>query len=75
MLQGKKKRQQRKVGCEEEGSSSNLPELAAFVLIFIRDDVKLAYLVRARDRLSAGRWFDSGKAFKKIENSNLHLNI
>jgi len=41
-LQGIKKRQQRKVGCEEEGSSSILPELAAFVLVFIRDDVKLA---------------------------------
>ena len=27
-----RKRQQRKVGREEEGSSSNLPELAAFVL-------------------------------------------
>jgi len=31
-LRGKKKRQQRKVGHEEEGSSSNRPELAAFVL-------------------------------------------
>ena len=27
-----KKRQQRKMGLEEEGSSSNFPELAAFVL-------------------------------------------
>jgi len=31
-LQEKRKRQQRKVGREEEGSSSNHPELAAFVL-------------------------------------------
>jgi len=31
-LRGKKKRQQKKVGHEEEGSSSNRPELAAFVL-------------------------------------------
>jgi len=31
-LRKKGKRQQRKVGCEEEGSSSNSPELAAFVL-------------------------------------------
>jgi len=31
-LREKKKRQQRKVGCEEEGSISNRPELAAFVL-------------------------------------------
>ena len=31
-LRKKKKRQQRKVGREEEGSSSNRPELAAFVL-------------------------------------------
>jgi len=31
-LQGKSKRQQRKVGCEEERSSSNRPKLAAFVL-------------------------------------------
>jgi len=31
-LREKKKRQQRKVGREEEGSSSNCPELAAFVL-------------------------------------------
>ena len=31
-LRKERKRQQRKVGCEEEGSSSNRPELAAFVL-------------------------------------------
>ena len=31
-LRGKRKRQQRKVGRGEEGSSSNRPELAAFVL-------------------------------------------
>jgi len=31
-LRKQRKRQQRKVGCEEEGSSSNSPELAAFVL-------------------------------------------
>jgi len=31
-LRGKKKRQQRKVGREKEGSNSNRPELAAFVL-------------------------------------------
>ena len=31
-LRGKKKRQQRKVGRKEEGSSSSRPELAAFVL-------------------------------------------
>ena len=31
-LRKKGKRQERKVGCEEEGSSSNRPELAAFVL-------------------------------------------
>jgi len=31
-LKGKTKRQQRTMGCEEEGSSSNRPELAAFVL-------------------------------------------
>ena len=31
-LRKRKKRQQRKVGREEEGSSSNRPELAAFVL-------------------------------------------
>jgi len=31
-LREKKKRQQRKVGREEEGSISNRPELAAFVL-------------------------------------------
>ena len=31
-LRKQKKRQQRKVGREEEGSSSNSPELAAFVL-------------------------------------------
>jgi len=31
-LREKKKRQQRKVGHEEEGCSSNRPELAAFVL-------------------------------------------
>ena len=37
----------------------------------IRDDVKLAQLVRARDCQSRGRRFDSGKN-KKTENSNLH---
>jgi len=31
-LRKQRKRQQRKVGREEEGSSSNRPELAAFVL-------------------------------------------
>ena len=31
-LRGKRKRQQRKLGREEEGSSSNCPELTAFVL-------------------------------------------
>jgi len=31
-LRGKRKRQQRKAGREEEGSSSNRPEVAAFVL-------------------------------------------
>ena len=31
-LRKQRKRQQRKVGCEKEGSSSNRPELAAFVL-------------------------------------------
>jgi len=31
-LRKQRKRQQRKVGCEEEGSSSKRPELAAFVL-------------------------------------------
>ena len=33
-LRKKRKRQQRKVGRKEEGSSSNCPELAAFVLAF-----------------------------------------
>ena len=32
---------------------------------FIRDDVKLAQLVRARDCQSQGRQFDSGKNSKK----------
>jgi len=31
-LRKQRKRQSRKVGCEEEGFSSNRPELAAFVL-------------------------------------------
>jgi len=35
-LRRKKKKQQCKVGCEEEGSSSKKPELAAFLLA-IRD--------------------------------------
>ena len=35
------------------------------------DDVKLAELVRARECLSRGRRFDSGKN-SKTENSNLH---
>jgi hypothetical protein len=31
-LRGKSKRQQKKMGREEEGSSSNRPEVAAFIL-------------------------------------------
>jgi len=31
-LRGERKKEQRKVGREEEGSSSNRPELAVFVL-------------------------------------------
>ena len=41
-------------------------------LSLIRDDVKLAHLVRARDCRSRGRRFDSGNNSKKIDNSNLH---
>jgi len=38
--------------------------------VYIRDNLKLAQLVRAWDCQSRGRLFDSGK--KKNENSNLH---
>ena len=38
----------------------------------IRDDEKLAQLVRARDCQSRCHRFDSGKTQKKTENSNLH---
>jgi len=41
-------------------------------LYVIRDDVKLDQLVRARDCLSGGRRFDSGKKSNN-ENSHLHL--
>ena len=44
----------------------------AWGFYIIRDDVKLAQLVRAWDCLSRGRRFGSGKNSKKIENSNLH---
>ena len=34
---------------------------AVVVIDFIRDDVKLAQLVRAQDCQFRGRWFESGK--------------
>ena len=41
------------------------------VYVYIRDDVKLAQLVRARDCQSRGRRFDSDKN-SKTEKPNLH---
>ena len=50
-------------------SGSNI--MCTRIPIYIRDDVKLAQLVRARDCQSRGRRFDAGKN-SKTENSNLH---
>ena len=48
-----------------------LLDTCLFETLLIRDDVKLAQLVRARDCQSQGRQFDSCKT-PKTENSNLH---
>jgi len=47
--------------------------LSLSLSLFIRDDVKLALFVRARDRRSRGRRFDSGKNSKNRELRNLNL--
>ena len=62
-LQKQRKRQQRKVGCEEEGSSSNRPELAAFVLALrgIPVTKPMLYLFDNQALLKAvKRWVDEG---------------
>jgi len=48
-----------------------IQKLSKIVISFIRDDVKLAQFVRARDCQSRGRRFVSKKT-QKTENSNLH---
>jgi len=65
-LRKKRKRQQRKVGREEEGSSSNRPELAAFVLALRSTPVTnpMLYLCDNQALLKAvKRWVgENGKA-------------
>jgi len=62
-LRRKKQKQQCKVGCEEEGSSSNRPELAAFLLA-LRDTLiqePLLYLCDNQSLLKAvNRWIGEG---------------
>ena len=62
-LRRKKKKQQCKVGLEEEGSSSNQPELAAFFLV-LRDTLiweSLLYLCDNQSLLkSVTRWIGEG---------------
>ena len=60
-------RQQRKVGREKEGSSSNRPELAAFVLALRGTTVTkpMLYLCDNQALLKAvKRWVDEGTRFK-----------
>jgi len=62
-LRKQRKRQQRKVGREEEGSSSNHPELAAFVLALRGTPVKkpMLYLCDNQALLKAvKRWVGKG---------------
>jgi len=62
-LRKQKKRQQRKVGREEEGSSSNRPELAAFVLALHGTPVTkpMLYLCDNQAMLKAvKRWIGEG---------------
>ena len=62
-LRGKRKRQQRKVGREEEGSSSNCPELATFVLAVLCTPVTkpMLYLCDNQALLKAvKRWEGEG---------------
>jgi len=63
-LRKQRKRQQRKVGHEEEGSSSNRPELAAFVLALRGTPVtkSMLYLCDNQARLKAvKRWVGAGR--------------
>ena len=63
-LRKKRKRQQRKVGRKEEGSSSNRPELAAFVLALRGTPVTkpMLYLCDNQALLKAvKRWVDEGR--------------
>ena len=66
-LQKQRKRQQRKVGREEEGSSSNRPELVAFVLTLRGTLVTklMLYLCNNQALLKAvKRWVgEGGKVF------------
>jgi len=63
-LRKQRKRQQRKVGCEEEGSSSDRPELAAFVLALGGTPVitPMLYLCDNQALLKAiKRWVGEGR--------------
>ena len=62
-MRKQRKRQQRKVGREEEGYSSNCPELAAFVLALRGTPVKkpMLYLCNNQALLKAvKRWVGEG---------------
>ena len=69
-LRKKRKRQQRKVGCEEEGSSSNRLELAAFVLALCGTPATkpLLYLCVKQVLLKAvKRWVGEGGKGTSVE--------
>jgi len=64
ILKGKTKRQQRTMGREEEGSSSNRPELAASVLALRGTPVEalMLYLCDNQELLKAvKRWVGEGR--------------
>jgi len=43
--------------------------------VYIRDDVKIAQLVRAQDRQFRGRRFDSGKNSKKKKRIQIYMDL
>ena len=59
-MRQKKKRQQRKVGHEEEGSSSNRPELAAFVLALHGTPMTTPMVYLCDNQALVKRWIGEG---------------
>jgi len=68
-LREKRKRQQRKVGREEEGSSLNSPELAAFVLVLCGTPVATPMLCLCDNQAllkAVKRWAGEGGKVKLV---------